>query len=474
MHFAHLWAALTGVLIALGLVWFAGASIREHQPRAAWLGLALALGVVLTYAVHIYLWAIPDAVLLAVTAGVWILALLYFLPLGKPTAMALNTASERADERDTMFAREEYQPDTARYREYYERHPDFKQEDDRLRRLPLLLAPGGLYHDPARSEQVKAVFRATKALTTQVDGEVADRKTKESAASLTADIKDQVLRLGAAEVGIARLDPMFVYSHVGRGPEPYGQPIDLPHRFAIAFTLEMDYERVHHAPDLPITEESATQYLRGAHIAVSIARHIRALGYPARAHISESNYQVMLPPLAQAAGLGELSRMGYLISRKHGGRVRLGAVTADLPLMPDEPVAFGVQDFCAICLKCAENCPSSAIPAGAKTSVRGVATVIRRRRCTISCAAPLDVPLWPVVFPFGVTTSSTAGESRFALRSGIGQGLDDTSRAGPDGAERTSQLFQRFLTRTAGPRAASFCNPGVRLLPTRQPDELEA
>jgi epoxyqueuosine reductase QueG len=31
-----------------------------------------------------------------------------------------------------------------------------------------------------------------------------------------------------------------------------------------------------------------------------------------------------------------------------------------------------VQDFCAICLKCVENCPSSAIPGGAKINVRGV------------------------------------------------------------------------------------------------------
>jgi ferredoxin len=372
MFTAHLWAGLTGLLIACILVWFAAASVREHQPRAAWLGLALVSCVALVFAVHTFCWAIPDWLLVVATAVVWMLGLLYFLPLGPPTAMALDTASERVDERDTMFAREEYQPETPRYREYYERHPEFKPADDRLRRLPKLLAPGGRYHDPARAEQIRAVFRATKALTTQVDGEVAARKTAESAVALTEEMKDQVLRLGAAEVGVARLDPMFVYSHVGRGPEPYGQPIDLPHRFAIAFTLEMDYERVRHAPDLPITEESATQYLRGAHIAVSVARQIRALGYSARAHISESNYQVMLPPVAQAAGLGELSRMGYLISRKLGARVRLGAVTTDLPLVPDEPVAFGVQDFCTICLKCAENCPSAAIPTGGKTSIRGV------------------------------------------------------------------------------------------------------
>jgi epoxyqueuosine reductase QueG len=79
----------------------------------------------------------------------------------------------------------------------------------------------------------------------------------------------------------------------------------------------------------------------------------------------------MLPPVAQDAGLGELGRLGYLITPDLGPRVRLGAVTTDLPLIPDRPGAFGVQDFCAECRKCAVNCPSNAIPHGEKVDVRG-------------------------------------------------------------------------------------------------------
>ena len=133
----------------------------------------------------------------------------------------------------------------------------------------------------------------------------------------------------------------------------------------------MDYEFVETAPGLPITNESALQYLRGANISNSLARHIRSLGYPARAHIAGSNYQIMLPPVAHDAGLGELGRIGYLISPRFGARVRLGAVTTDLPLLPDKPITFGVQDFCEKCLKCAINCPSGAIPKGGKVMVRG-------------------------------------------------------------------------------------------------------
>lgn len=285
--------------------------------------------------------------------------------------MRVGTITDRVDERDTMFAREEYRSGSDRYAKYYAEYPQHKEVDDRLRRLPELLEPGGRYYHPERSKQIKAVFRTIQALTTQVDGEVSASKTDKDLSTITTEIKELVRHMGADEVGVARLNKMFIYSHVGRGPEPWGKPIELDHEFAVVFTLEMDYDQVRQAPDLPITEESAQQYLRAANISIRLARYIRNLGYPARAHISDSNYQIMLPPVAHDAGLGELSRMGYLISRKFGARVRLGAVTTNLPLVPDQPVVFGVQDFCAVCRKCVRNCPAAAIPDGEKTTVRG-------------------------------------------------------------------------------------------------------
>ncbi len=94
---------------------------------------------------------------------------------------------------------------------------------------------------------------------------------------ITNQLKIKILKMGASEVGITKLDSRFIYSHIGRGPEPYGQEIDLNHKYAIVFTLEMDYEAVEQAPDIPITEETAKQYLNGANISVSIAKYIRSL-----------------------------------------------------------------------------------------------------------------------------------------------------------------------------------------------------
>jgi epoxyqueuosine reductase QueG len=70
----------------------------------------------------------------------------------------------------------------------------------------------------------------------------------------------------------------------------------------------------------------------------------------------------MLVPLAVDAGLGEVGRLGYLLTRKYGPRIRLSAVTTDLPLVPDAPVDIGVEDFCGICKKCGVCCPSKSIP----------------------------------------------------------------------------------------------------------------
>jgi reductive dehalogenase len=84
------------------------------------------------------------------------------------------------------------------------------------------------------------------------------------------------------------------------------------------------------------------------------------------------NYGVLAVPVAVDAGLGELARCGYVVSKELGANFRLACVTTDLPLALDKPVDLGVQDYCEKCLKCAETCPSRAIPFGDKVEVRGI------------------------------------------------------------------------------------------------------
>jgi epoxyqueuosine reductase QueG len=78
----------------------------------------------------------------------------------------------------------------------------------------------------------------------------------------------------------------------------------------------------------------------------------------------------MCVPIAADAGLGELGRLGLLITPEYGPRVRLSIVTTNMPLAEDPSVTLGVQEFCSICRKCAIHCPSGSVDGGEK-AVRG-------------------------------------------------------------------------------------------------------
>ena len=107
--------------------------------------------------------------------------------------------------------------------------------------------------------------------------------------------------------------------------------------------------------------ESALQYVRAGVMAVQIANLIRRLGHQARAHV-DGNYRVICPLVARDAGLGEIGRMGLLMTPRLGPRVRIAVVTTDLPLAVDLPVRdLTTIDFCLSCLKCADSCPSKAL-----------------------------------------------------------------------------------------------------------------
>ena len=111
--------------------------------------------------------------------------------------------------------------------------------------------------------------------------------------------------------------------------------------------------------------ESNIAYNQSALIACSLAEYIRGLGYPARAHFQGTFdppcYDVVVTPLLLLAGLGEFSRAGWALNPLLGGRFKASLVTTDLPLQPDAPVDFGLREFCRVCKRCAQECPSRAI-----------------------------------------------------------------------------------------------------------------
>lgn len=364
------WAV--GGAVSLLLALLVHSSIRERHRRATLVSLLLLVAFAAVWFVGPLPFGSPPALLWSSMGIVLLGALLFFLPLGAGPRLRRRDVSPRVDERDVIFAREECAPGSEKYAQYYAAHPERRRRDDRIRALPEILEAGGRLYVPELAARIERDFEAVRRRLREVDGEVATEQRSLTPGQSVAGVKALARELGAADVGIARLDPAYVYSHVGRGPEPWGAPIENDHPWAICFVAEMDSRAVAAAPSLPITVETAKCYLDLARVSITLAQRIRAWGYRARAHISGSNYQVLAVALAHDAGLGELGRCGYLITRRFGPRARLGIVTTDLPLVADRPVSLGVQDFCRRCLKCAENCPAGAIPRGERRWVRGV------------------------------------------------------------------------------------------------------
>ncbi|MFC2164746.1 4Fe-4S dicluster domain-containing protein [Acidobacteriota bacterium] len=294
----------------------------------------------------------------------------------------ISGEQKKIDERDTIFSRFEYGEKTQIRRDYYERKPELKTRDDEIRKLPDLLSPDHVKKDPVLYTLIAAESALLKPYLSQVTGKENPNKIELSPFDNTRHIRNILNYFGADTCGMCEVDQNYVYSHVGRGPEPYGAEINLLHKYAIVFALPMELSMIAASPKPPVYVETERKYLEVGKIALIVSDVIRRMGYKARAHIAGSNYQAILPPLGWKAGLGEIGRIGILITKKYGPRVRLGLITTDIPLSVNSPRIFGVQDFCQKCQKCATNCPAQAIPHGDKIEENGgIKWVINREGC---------------------------------------------------------------------------------------------
>jgi len=178
-------------------------------------------------------------------------------------------------------------------------------------------------------------------------------------------------QLGSVLVGIAKLNPDWVYQYPlrGRGFAP-NEPFDVPEHwvYAVAVGVPMSWDPMYANPNYGTSEDA---YSQSRIIAYRLTAFIKELGYAARPHTPGTSYDLMVPPILVDAGLGEQGRHGVVITPELGPNFRPAIVTTNIPLEPDQPIDFGVQSFCKTCKICAEQCPSGAITMGDKVVVRG-------------------------------------------------------------------------------------------------------
>jgi len=198
--------------------------------------------------------------------------------------------------------------------------------------------------------------------------------------TVTRDIKNAALYFGADLVGICRLDRRWVYSHTYDGEGPSGGPGDAPvvtgeHKpqeipeeshYAVVMGFGEDYNMMRYAPSWIAHAATSVGYSMMAITNMFLSAFIRSLGF--KAIDCSTNDVALTIPMAMQAGLGELGRNGLLISREFGPRLRISKVITDLPLAADSPIEFGVTEFCEVCGRCADMCPSQSIIHGERTT----------------------------------------------------------------------------------------------------------
>ena len=202
----------------------------------------------------------------------------------------------------------------------------------------------------------------------------------ENTTEVTQKIKAVAAYAGADKAGVATIDRRWVFAATCRNQEAAGpaetkpivfQNVDQPMetdselvlpdsvRYAVVMLFVMPRALTQIGPATLGSGASAGQgYAQGGLAAVALAQAIRSLGYVA---IPCNNDTALSIPLAIDAGLGELGRLGYLITPEFGPHVRIAKVLTNLPLVPDLPITFGVTEYCTNCGICAEECPSGAI-----------------------------------------------------------------------------------------------------------------
>ena len=199
---------------------------------------------------------------------------------------------------------------------------------------------------------------------------------------LTRHIKAVGYFLKADVMGTCKVPPSAYYSH-----DKQGNPIDARYENAVVIVMgkEINAMRASNGRDWLGDPISFQAYQHLGMVTETIASYICRLGWDASPQYGPSfvnKYSVLLPPLLIAAGIGEGSRAGVVLKPFLGLGYKAAAVLTDMPIIPDKPIDFGLQDFCQNCNICAENCPSKAIPTGDKVMYNGYETwKLNTQRC---------------------------------------------------------------------------------------------
>lgn len=410
--------AIFGLLVFTFLIYSFIIFINEKEKRASIVCIAFSLTIPTPFIAPYFGLSIPFYfVVLDSTIILFAVMLLYNPKQKKHTP---SQAINKIDERTVMFSRNELQQNSDNHKIYYKEHPKHIIPDTKFRAKPGLLNPQSAFYNNLGFKACNASFETIETLFPLIKGTPAKVKTTLSASENSDFVINWSKKLGALNCGITQMHNYHFYSHKGRGIR-YGETIENNHEYGIAFTVEMSEHFTTAAPYTPIIMESAQQYLNAGVIATQIACFIRSCGYQATAHI-DGNYEVVCPLVAKDAGLGEIGRMGLLMTPNHGPRVRIAVITTDMPLVSSKPFAdFSMISFCSICKKCAHSCPSKSISLENRITIDSVKRwQINQESCyTYWCTIGTDCGRCMHVCPYSHPNNFLHNLIRFGIKNSL-------------------------------------------------------
>jgi len=158
-------------------------------------------------------------------------------------------------------------------------------------------------------------------------------------------------------LGISELLPEFKFE---------GSWLPESHHRMIVLVEQMDFEKMRTVPSLESAREIMGTYMRLGDRLIELAQELVESGVSVFVHHPlgdfEEYHQILLPPHAAQAGLGEQGRTGLFIDYELGPLVRVGGISTDLLIHAGSPVDRGVREFCKKCVYCANKCPVNALP----------------------------------------------------------------------------------------------------------------
>ena len=195
-------------------------------------------------------------------------------------------------------------------------------------------------------ERMKPVVKAAAS-----SGDVEPTAEPEPGVDVTEKLRRRAAELGFGEVGFTRYDRRYTYASKKHW---------VKYEHAICLAYEQDYAQTQAIPSLEAEYAHFGTYEINSAAALKLAEYIRSQGYHAQIHGAYDNSAPFIPMFV-SAGLGQLGANGQLLSPYFGSAARLLIITTDALVTYDEPVDYGINNFCQKCQVCVNRCPGRAL-----------------------------------------------------------------------------------------------------------------